>query len=80
MSLGCPIITSNHIAIMEGVGNASATFDPNNIFQIKQVLEEYLYSNDKLKELIDLGYIQSQKFSWDKCASETLDIYKKVLD
>ena len=80
MSLGCPIITSNHIAIMEGVGNASATFDSNNIFQIKQVLEEYLYSNDKLKELIDLGYIQSQKFSWDKCASETLDIYKKVLD
>lgn len=80
MSLGCPTITSNHTAIMEGVGNASATFDPNDIFQIKQVLEEYLYSDDKLKKLIDLGLLQSQKFSWDKCVKETLEVYKKVLD
>jgi glycosyltransferase involved in cell wall biosynthesis len=65
---------------MEGVGNASATFDPNNILQIQMVMEEYLYSNDKLKELIELGKVQSKKFSWDKCASETLDVYKKLLD
>ena len=80
MSLGCPTITSNHVAIMEGVGNASAIFDPNNILQIKQVLEKYLYSEDKLKKLIDLGLLQSQKFSWDKCVQETLEVYKKVLD
>ena len=65
---------------MEGVGNASATFDPNEIFQIKQVLEENLYSEEKLKKLIDLGLLQSQKFSWDQCAKETLEVYKKVLD
>ena len=80
MSLGCPTITSNHVAIMEGVGNASATFEPNEIFQIKQVLEENLYSEEKLKKLIDLGLLQSQKFSWDQCAKETLEVYKKVLD
>ena len=34
----------------------------------------------KLKKLIDLGYLQSQKFSWDKCVNETLEVYKKVLD
>jgi len=80
MSLGCPTITSNHVAIMEGVGNASAIFDPNDIFQIKQILEKYLYSEDRLKKLIDLGLLQSQKFSWDKCVEETLEVYKKVLD
>ena len=80
MSLGCPIITSNHVAIMEGVGNAAATFDPNNIFQIQKVLEEYLYSNDKLKKLTDLGLLQSKKFSWDRCASETLEVYKNLLN
>ena len=80
MSLGCPTITSDHEGIMEGVGNASATFDPNNILQIQMVMEEYLYSNDKLKELIELGKAQSKKFSWDKCASETSDVYKKLLD
>ena len=80
MSFGCPTITSNHAAIMEGVGNASAIFDPNDIFQIKQILEKYLYSDDKLKKLIDLGLLQSQRFSWDKCVQETLEVYKKVLD
>ena len=80
MSLGCPTITSDHVAILEGVGNASATFDPNNIVQIKNVMEEYLYSNDKLEKLIELGNIQAKKFSWEKCVRETLDVYKNLLD
>jgi glycosyltransferase involved in cell wall biosynthesis len=77
MSLGCPTITSNYPAIMEGVGGASAIFDPNNISQIQKILEEYLYSNDKLQKLINLGLLQSKKFSWDKCAKLTIEAYKK---
>jgi glycosyltransferase involved in cell wall biosynthesis len=80
MSLGCPTITSNHPAIVEGVGKASAIFNPNNIIEIKQVLEKNLRSADNLNKLTDLGYIQSKNFSWDKCAKETLDVYKKLLD
>ena len=80
MSIGCPTITSNYPAIIEAVGNASATFDSNNIFQIQKVLEEYLYSNDKLNKLIELGLLQSKKFSWDKCANETLNVYKNLLN
>ena len=80
MSLGCPTITSNHSAIIEGVGDASAIFDPYDVFQIKRTLEKYLYSDDLLKKLIDLGLLQSQKFSWSKCVKETLEVYKKVLD
>ena len=48
--------------------------------KIKQVLEKNLRSADNLNELTDLGYIQSKKFSWDKCAKETLDVYKRLLD
>lgn len=80
MSLGCPTITSNQSAIIEGVGNASVTFDPGDLSQIKNVLEENLYSDIKLKKLIKLGFIQSKKFSWDKCANETFEIYKKILN
>lgn len=80
MSIGCPTITSNYPAIMEGVGDASAIFDPNNVSQIQKILEEYLYSNDKLQKLINLGLLQSKKFSWDKCANETLEVYKKLLN
>ena len=80
MSLGCPTITGNHPGIMEGVGNASAVFDSNNIPQMQRIMEEYLYSSDKLNKLIEHGKIQSKNFSWDKCASDTLDVYKNLLD
>jgi len=80
MSLGCPTITSNHAGIMEGVGKASAVFNSNSIPQIQMVMEEYLYTSDKLNKLIELGKEQAKKFSWDKCATETLEVYKKLLN
>ena len=79
MSQGCPTFTSNHVAVIEGVGSAAATFNADNISEIQSVMESYLFSDMKLKKLIDLGKEQSIKFSWDKCVSETLKVYKDLL-
>jgi len=80
MSHGCPVITSNHAAIVEGVGEAAAKFDPNNRLEIQNILEECLFSQNRLNNLINLGLLRAKKFSWDRCASETLEVYKKVLN
>ena len=80
MSQGCPTFTSNYKAVIEGVGNAAATFDANNILEMQSVMEDHLFSDYKLKELIELGKKQSMKFSWEKCVNETLDVYKKLLN
>ena len=80
MSQGCPTFTSNYKAVIEGVGDAAATFDSNNILEMQNVMEEYLFSDYKLKELIKLGKRQADKFSWDKCVNETIDVYKKLLN
>ena len=80
MSQGCPTFTSNYKAVIEGVGDAAATFDSNNITEMQRVMEDYLFSDTKLVELIKLGRNQSMKFSWDKCVNETIDIYKKLLN
>ena len=77
MSLGCPVISSNHEAILEAVGNAAALFDPFDIDEIKFKLESTLYSKEKIDELIKNGRLQAKKFSWEKCANETLEIYKR---
>jgi len=79
MSLGCPVISSNHEAIVEGVGNAAVLFDPLNIDEIKSQLESTLYSKEKIEELIKNGNLQAKKFSWEKCANETFDIYKRFV-
>ena len=40
MSIGCPVICSNHKAILEGVGSAAAIFDPYEINEITDTLEK----------------------------------------
>ena len=80
MSQGCPTFTSNYKAVIEGVGDAAATFDSNNILEMQKVLEEYLFSDYKLNKLIELGKKQSIKFSWEKCVNDTLDVYKNLLN
>ena len=79
MSLGCPVISSNHKAIVEGVGEAAALFNPLDVDEILYVLEKTLYSKNKLDELVKKGLIQSKNFSWAKCAEQTLEIYNKII-
>lgn len=78
MSLGCPVISSNHEAILEAVGNAAELFNPNNPEELCLRMEETLYSSEKIKKLISKGFDRSKDFSWEKCANETLNIYKKI--
>ena len=78
MSLGCPVITSNHEAIIEAVGDAAILFNPEEPEDIKDKIEDVLYSND-LKKIEITGINRSKLFSWDKCAEETLQVYNKVM-
>ncbi len=75
MSLGCPVISSNHEGIIEGVGEAAETFDPYSIDDIRYKIEKILYSEKNINDLVFKGNKQSQKFSWEKCTEETLKVY-----
>ena len=53
-------------------------FDPHNSEDIKDKLEKIFYDKNLRKKLIDNGYSNIKKFSWDKCAQETLNVYKSL--
>ena len=78
MSLGCPVICSNHEAIIESVGDAAKIFDPNSVEEIKNCIENTIYSENELTNLKSKGYERAKLFSWEKCAEETLNVYKKI--
>jgi glycosyltransferase involved in cell wall biosynthesis len=80
MSLGCPVISSNHEAIIESVGNAAAIFDPNKPEDIAETLNNYLYSSEKLNSLKSKGLARSKLFSLEKCALETVAVYKNLFN
>ena len=78
MSLSCPVIVSNHGAILEAVGDAAITFEPSSVEDILYKIEDTLYSEEKINDIISRGIIQSKKFSWKKCTEETFKIYSEL--
>jgi len=68
MSAGVPVICSNTTSLPEVGGDAVLYVDPFDIPQIEGAMIR-LYQDKELRDsLIELGYRQKEKFSWDKTA------------
>ena len=80
MSLCCPVVCSNTSSIPEIVGNAGLMFDPNSEEEITEAIEKLIGSESKKNELIKCGIKQVEKFSWERCAKETLNVYERCMD
>lgn len=78
MSCGTPVISANTSSIPEVVGDAGLLIDPYNINEIAGALLQVIQSNSLRSEMSRKGLEQAGKFSWEKCASETLKIYSEL--
>ena len=77
MTLGCPVLSSCAGSLVEIGGDGIEYFDPSEIDDISQKIEKVLFSEEILKNQIEYGIQRSKKFSWKKCAEDTLKIYKR---
>ncbi|OGH43498.1 MAG: hypothetical protein A3I49_00315 [Candidatus Levybacteria bacterium RIFCSPLOWO2_02_FULL_37_11] len=78
MKYGCPVVTSNTSSLPEAGGDAALYFDPEDSSDIAEKIKKLL-SDDKFREdMIEKGYKQAKKFSWEKAAKETLHVLKEV--
>ena len=75
---GIPVITSNTSSMPEVAGDGAVFVDPYKIQSIRDALGKVSIAKNK-EELIKLGLENVKRFSWDKCAKETIDVYKKVI-
>lgn len=78
MSQDCPVVCSNTSSIPEVVGDAGEYFDPCDVAAIRAAIERVVLSDSHRKLLIAKGRARLKCFSWDRCAAETLDIYRKL--
>lgn len=79
MAANCPVISSNTSSLPEVVGEAAEYFDPNDVESMTATLERVLNSPSRRQELIALGKKQCQKFSWEKCAHQTISVYQELI-
>lgn len=74
MSYGLPVAASRAGSIPEICGNAATYFNPRDVENMAEVIAQ-VYNNQKLQaELRQRGYEQVKKYSWDRCAQESLGI------
>lgn len=79
MACGCAIITSNLSSMPEIAGKAALLVNPYDQNEIFQALRD-LSTNSPLKEkLIKEGFQQVKKYSWQKCAQETIAVFKELV-
>jgi len=74
----CPAILSNHDTLREVAGDAGIYFDPLDPDSICQRIEEVVYSDSLKQKLIDRGIEHVKKFTWEKCADKTEEIYNEL--
>jgi len=79
MSYGIPVIASNRSSIPEVVGNAAILFDPFNISDIAKAIVQGLTDENLRRQMIEYGYQQIKRFSWETVAQRTLQAYREVL-
>ena len=78
MAKKIPVITSNIESLPEITADSAILINPKKKEEICKALELIL-NNEKLKiELIKKGFERAKEFCWEKCATKTLGIYKKI--
>jgi len=79
MSCGTPVITSNVYSIPEVAGDVAILCDPQNYFEFACAIKHVL-KDDKLKKSMRVkGLKEAKRFSWEKCAQDTVELYKQLL-
>lgn len=80
MAHGAPVVSSNATCLPEIYGEAALYFNPKDTLDMATKISQILTNPDLVKKLITKGHAQVAKYSWRKMATQTLAIYKKVLD
>lgn len=79
MSCGLPVVTSNVSSMPEVGGDAAVYVNPTNVEDIEKKLNLVMNDSDLREELIKKSFQQVKKFSWEKCAEETANLYRKIM-
>ena len=80
MASGLPVIAGNRTSIPEVVGDAGILLDPFDVDGFAYWMHEILSNEDLRIKFSEKGYRRSMNFSWEKCAWETLEVYREVLN
>lgn len=72
---GTPVITSTNSSLPEITADSAFLINPDNLTEIKNAIRQILTNQELKNDLINKGLENSAKFTWQKCAQETLQLF-----
>jgi len=78
MACGCPVVSSNTSSLPEVVSEAGIMVNPYRTRRLAQAMRQVLTDKQLRDKMVRRGLEQSTKFSWERTAGLTLDVYNKV--
>jgi glycosyltransferase involved in cell wall biosynthesis len=78
MACGTPVVCSNVSSLPEVAGDAAVPVDPLDVKELAAAMERVLGDEELRAGLIKRGFEQAKRFSWEKCARETLHALESV--
>ncbi len=79
MACGCPTVVSNNSSLPELTAEAAILVDPDKTDEIAPNISEIITDEKKRNDLVQKGLQKVKEFTWDKCARETLQVYKSII-
>jgi glycosyltransferase involved in cell wall biosynthesis len=78
MACGTPVVCSNVSSLPEVAGDAALKVDPMDTEALAAALHRMVTEEAVRRELVERGFRQVRRFSWRRCAQETLQILEDV--
>lgn len=75
MACGCPVACANTSSLPEVCGEAAALFNPYDINTMVKAINLVIKNRDNFAKK---GLAHVKKFSWEKIARETIQVYEKI--
>lgn len=79
MNFGCPVVCSNATSLPEEVGKAAEFVGPFVEDSIAEGIWKVLTNSEYAKELIQEGYAQTKKLTWEKSAEQLTQVCQEML-
>lgn len=80
MSSGVPVVCSNSSSLPEVAGGAALMCDPLDVDALTANLQQGLEDEVWRAKAVSQGLLHANGFSWERCAAQTVGVYKRVME
>jgi glycosyltransferase involved in cell wall biosynthesis len=78
MACGCPVVATDIPPFREIAGAAALLTPPDDVRAFAAAVGQIVGSAERRRSMAERGLLRAREFSWDRCARETLDVYREA--